>query len=72
MKADVLAQLHATSDAMPLVQFALSELWRQRDAAAKRITRAGLERLGGVAGALDRHAEATLADLPSARATRRA
>ncbi|HEY4117717.1 MAG TPA: protein kinase, partial [Byssovorax sp.] len=72
VKADVLEQLAATTDAMPLVQFALSELWRQRDAGAKRVTRAGLERLGGVAGALDRHAEATLAalDAPAAEATR--
>ncbi len=67
VKADVLAQLHATSDAMPLVQFALTELWRQRDTRGKRVTRAGLEQLGGIAGALERHAEATLTGIERSR-----
>jgi hypothetical protein len=45
---------------MPLVQFAMTALWEQRDRASRRITRAGLRSIGGLAGALDRHAEATL------------
>jgi eukaryotic-like serine/threonine-protein kinase len=49
--------------AMPLVQFALAELWRSRDTAKKRITRASVRALGGIAAALERHAEATLSSL---------
>src|SRR5262249_9183175 len=68
VKHDVLAQLRATGEAMPLVQFALTELWRQRDTRNKRVTRAGLERLGGIAGALERHADATLATIAGGHA----
>jgi len=62
--ADVLlAQLKGTAGAMPLVGFALSELWDKRDGAGKRITNESLSAIGGINGSLDRHAEATLAAL---------
>ncbi|HEX8699751.1 MAG TPA: protein kinase [Myxococcaceae bacterium] len=48
---------------LPLLQFALAELWERRDAAQGRITRAALEEMGGVAGALSRHADGVLARL---------
>ena len=51
---------------MPLVQFAMAELWRKRDHHTRRITRASLEAIGGIAGALERHADATLAALERA------
>src|SRR6185369_13647867 len=54
LRDDVLAELGRTSEAMPLVQFALSELWKKRDAKQKRLTRAGLEAIGGIDGALGR------------------
>jgi eukaryotic-like serine/threonine-protein kinase len=57
----VLTELGRTSEAMPLVQFALAELWKKRDPARRRLTRAGLTAIGGIDGALGRHAEATLA-----------
>ena len=42
---------------LPLLQFALAELWEARDQAAGAITAEALERIGGVAGALARHAD---------------
>jgi hypothetical protein len=63
LREEILADIRRMSSAMPLVQFALTELWDLRDKETKRITRAGLAAVGGVAGALERHAEATLAEL---------
>lgn len=51
---------------LPLLQFALAELWERRDKVRGRITRAALEAMGGVAGALSRHANEVLARLSSA------
>jgi formylglycine-generating enzyme required for sulfatase activity/predicted Ser/Thr protein kinase len=48
---------------LPLLQFALAELWERRDVAQGRITRVSLEEMGGVAGALSRHADGVLARL---------
>ncbi len=63
LRAAIAADLRSTASAMPLVQFALTQLWAQRDVAQKRITRAGYERIGGLRGALERHAESTLEKL---------
>ena len=53
---------------MPLLQFALAELWSVRDADAGVITRADLDTIGGVTGALARHGDGVLASLlPQAR-----
>jgi serine/threonine protein kinase len=60
-RAELIAELRQTISAMPLVQFALTQLWEQRDRTHHRLTRAGHEAIGGIRGALDRHAEATLA-----------
>ncbi|MFP2924426.1 protein kinase domain-containing protein [Pyxidicoccus sp. 3LG] len=51
---------------LPLLQFALAELWERRDAARGCITRASLDEMGGVAGALSRHADRVLAHLGQA------
>ncbi|HEY4157239.1 MAG TPA: serine/threonine-protein kinase [Polyangiaceae bacterium] len=63
LRDEVLAELGTTSDAMPLVQFALTELWRRRDVESKRLTRRALHSLGGITGALEKHAEASVARL---------
>ncbi len=48
----------AAEGGLPLLQFALAELWEARDpAAGAAITAAALEKIGGVAGALARHAD---------------
>ena len=48
---------------LPLLQFALAELWETRDPAAQIITAAELRKIGGVTGALARHGDAALAEL---------
>ncbi|MFO0757290.1 MAG: protein kinase [Byssovorax sp.] len=67
LRAELMAELHGTASAMPLVQFALTELWQKRDVSRKRVTRAGLAAIGGIPGALERHADATLAVIGEAR-----
>jgi formylglycine-generating enzyme required for sulfatase activity len=46
---------------LPLLQFALAELWERRDPVRGCITRAALDEMGGVAGALSRYADGVLA-----------
>jgi serine/threonine protein kinase/formylglycine-generating enzyme required for sulfatase activity len=56
----------ATADAhvgLPLLSFALAELWEARDVRAGVIDRATLRTIGGVEGALARHADAVIAAL---------
>ncbi|WP_191260955.1 bifunctional serine/threonine-protein kinase/formylglycine-generating enzyme family protein [Comamonas sp. JC664] len=53
---------------LPILQFTLAELWDARDRTTQSIREASLEALGGVAGALGRHADGVLAALsPAAR-----
>jgi serine/threonine protein kinase/formylglycine-generating enzyme required for sulfatase activity len=51
---------------LPLLQFTLAELWERRDSARGCITQAALDSMGGVAGALSRHADGVLARLDRA------
>ena len=53
--------------ALPLLAFAVSRLWDARNRERKLLTRAAYEEIGGVAGALAQHAEATLDRIGSAR-----
>ncbi|ADO75599.1 bifunctional serine/threonine-protein kinase/formylglycine-generating enzyme family protein [Stigmatella aurantiaca] len=53
----------ATEGGLPLLQFALAELWEARDRAAGVITQAALDGLGGVSGALARHADGAVDSL---------
>jgi DNA-binding winged helix-turn-helix (wHTH) protein len=46
--------------ALPLLAFAVSRLWEERDRERKLLTRAAYREIGGVEGALAQHAEATL------------
>lgn len=65
----------ATSDAdggLPLLQFALADLWDARDPDTQTITARSLAAMGGVAGALARHADAVVASmLPGPRTAAR-
>ncbi|WP_437671883.1 nSTAND1 domain-containing NTPase [Sorangium sp. So ce131] len=67
LKEELTASLKEAAGAMPLVQFALTELWDKRDARNRKVTRAGLRAIGGIAGALERHADATLRALAAER-----
>ncbi len=46
--------------ALPLLAFAVARLWEKRDREHKLLTREAYEDIGGVAGALTQHAEATM------------
>ena len=62
-----------TAGSLPLLQFALSELWERRDRTEGLLTQDSLLAMGGVAGALARHAEHVLATMkpgPRRRARR--
>ena len=57
-----------TDGGLPLLQFALAELWEVRDKQSGLITADALSSIGGVAGALARHADQVLrALLPTER-----
>ncbi|WP_437280289.1 protein kinase [Sorangium sp. So ce375] len=64
VEALVQAALHAEGG-LPLLQFALGELWEARDQARGVIPASVLDAIGGVSGALARHADGVLARLPS-------
>ena len=49
---------------LPLMQFALAELWEARDTNTRQITIHDLERIGRVTGALARHADNVVNGLP--------
>ncbi|WP_437874494.1 nSTAND1 domain-containing NTPase [Sorangium sp. So ce513] len=52
---------------LALLQFTLAELWDARDEARRQIPAAALDAIGGVSGALARHADAVLAALSPAQ-----
>ena len=66
MVAELLTSISIAEGGLPLLQFALAELWEARDLATRQIRRAALDRIGGVAGALARHADGVLVGLAQA------
>ena len=67
LRRDVLADLKGRESAMPLAQFGLARLWAARDALKKIIPHAGFSAKDGMRGALEHHADATVATLKIAR-----
>lgn len=59
LRIQLLDALESTAGSMPLVEFALRELWQSRDREKKKITAAGLKALEGFSGALSKHANDT-------------
>ncbi|MCU0304833.1 MAG: winged helix-turn-helix domain-containing protein [Thermoanaerobaculales bacterium] len=57
---DMVAAVAGERGALPLLAFAARRLWELRDRERRLVTREAYERIGGVAGALAQHAEATL------------
>ena len=57
---EMVAAVEGARGALPLLAFAVSRLWERRDRERKLLTRAAYEEIGGVAGALAQHAEATM------------
>ncbi len=59
----ILDEIGDAAGSLPLLQFVCRALWDSRDTARHLLLRASYERLGGVAGALARHADACMAEL---------
>jgi WD40 repeat protein/predicted Ser/Thr protein kinase len=57
---DMLRAVVQERGTLPLLAFAMARLWEHRDRERGLLTRRGYEGIGGVAGALAQHAEATL------------
>jgi serine/threonine protein kinase len=73
MVESLLQHLEATQGALPLLQFAATQLWEQRDSARKLLTEQSFAGMGGIAGALARHADSVLSGLsPQGHALARA
>jgi len=64
---DMLAEVADERGALPLLAFAMARLWERRDREAGLLMRAAYREIGGVAGALAQHAEATLERIGAAR-----
>ncbi len=59
------ATAQAGGGGLPLLSFALAELWEARDREARVIKESALDTMGGVAGALARHGDAVIAGMPA-------
>lgn len=59
------ATANAGAGGLPLLSFALAELWEARDREQHVIKESALDIMGGVAGALARHGDAVIAGMPA-------
>jgi hypothetical protein len=59
----ILRDVANEENCLPLLEFALTELWEKRDRSNQLLTVAEYQGLGGLVGALDRHAEDIYQDL---------
>jgi serine/threonine protein kinase/formylglycine-generating enzyme required for sulfatase activity len=64
---DELVASTSRAEGLPLLQFALAELWEARSEPRAPITAAALHAIGGVEGALARHADRVVQSLPAAQ-----
>jgi uncharacterized protein YjbI with pentapeptide repeats/energy-coupling factor transporter ATP-binding protein EcfA2 len=55
---EMLSAVKTEQHSLPLLQFALQQLWEQRDRAQRQLTYSTYQQLGGIAGALNQKAEA--------------
>lgn len=62
---EMTAEVGGEASGLPLLQFAAQMLWEQRDRGRKLLLRSSYERMGGVAGALAKHADGVLAGMSS-------
>ncbi len=56
----MISEVEGERGALPLMAFAVHRLWEERDREERLLTQEAYEHIGGVAGALAQHAEATL------------
>jgi len=57
---EMLGEVEGERGSLPLLAFAVSRLWEERDRGEGLLTREAYQRIGGVGGALGKHAEDTL------------
>lgn len=70
---EMVASVKGEPTSLPLLQFAAERLWQERDTERRMLLRSAYERMGGVAGALARHADGVLDGLsPEGRRLARA
>ncbi len=58
---NILEHLQTTPSSLPIMQFAASKLWEGRDTARRLLTAQSYEAIGGISGALSRHADSVIA-----------
>ena len=63
---EIVEAVASRAGALPLLSFTASKLWELRDRRFRQVSRKAYRSLGGVAGALAQHAEATLTAMPAA------
>ena len=59
----MIAEVEDQRGALPLLAFAVRRLWEKRDQENRVLTEEAYDNIGGVAGALARHAEATMGEI---------
>lgn len=64
--AEMLKDVETEENCLPLLQFALQQLWERRDRVQHRLTYAVYQKLGGVAGALNQKVEVVYQRLEAA------
>ncbi len=64
---EMVASVEGVRGALPLMAFAAAQLWEKRDRERKLLTREAYQEIGGVAGALAQHAEATMSRVGNER-----
>jgi WD40 repeat protein/serine/threonine protein kinase len=62
---EIVEAVASRAGALPLLSFTASKLWELRDRRFRQVSRKAYRSLGGVAGALAQHAEATLTAMPA-------
>ncbi|WNG30437.1 protein kinase [Cystobacter fuscus] len=60
---NMLEHLEATQGALPLLQFAATQLWEERDKKKQQLTVDAYKSMGGIVGALASHADSVLAGM---------
>ncbi|ATB28762.1 protein kinase domain-containing protein [Melittangium boletus] len=66
---NMLEHLESTQGALPLLQFAATQLWESRDKRTKQLTVNAYKSMGGIAGALASHADSVLAGMTTQERT---
>jgi len=66
---NMLEHLESTQGALPLLQFAATQLWESRDKKTKQLTVNAYKSMGGIAGALASHADSVLAGMTTQERT---